>query len=242
MKEKEGSGMWLQQYISRSGVCSRRRAEELIEAGRVAVNGRTAVLGQSVDPEADIVTVDGEPVRPPEEHTYIMLNKPRGCVTTLKDPRGRPTVADLTADTGVRLFPVGRLDYMSEGLLILTDDGDAAESLAHPSHGVKKTYRVRVRGEEVLPKAERLASPLVWKGVCYRGAEVRILRSGEHRATLELTISEGKNREIRNMCAAVGLTVERLVRIRQGRLELGDLPAGKWRRLDKEEIKYLQNL
>ena len=234
--------MRLQKYLSQSGVCSRRRAEELIGEGRVTVNGCAAKLGQSVDETSDVVCVDGKTVSPAEKHTYIMLHKPRGCVTTLHDPEGRPTVAELVADAGVRLFPVGRLDFLSEGLLILTDDGEAANRLAHPSHGVKKTYRVWVRGEEPEASARKLSGPLTYRGVRYAGAEVKILRAAPHRASLEVTLSEGKNREIRNMCAAVGLQVERLLRLRQGELELGDLPAGKWRRLRPEERRYLQNL
>ena len=231
--------MRLQKYLSLSGVCSRRRAEELILSGRVTVNGETALLGQSVDESADVVYVDGRSIFPAAEHTYIMLHKPRGCVTTLHDPEGRPTVAELVADAGVRLFPVGRLDYLSEGLLILTDDGNAANRLAHPSHGVKKTYRIRVRGEDPEGSLKKLTRPVGYKGVDYRGADVRILRASVHRATADITVSDGKNREIRNMCAAVGLTVERLLRIRQGELELGDLPAGRWRYLRPEEIRYL---
>ena len=233
--------MRLQKYLSRSGVCSRRRAEELIAAGRVTVNGVPAQLGQSVG-ETDAVCLDGRTVVPAREPTYVMLHKPRGCVTTLSDPQGRPTVAELVADAGVRLYPVGRLDYASEGLLILTDDGEAAQRLAHPSHRVKKTYRVWVRGEEPEAAAQKLTAPLRWRGVDYRGAEVTVRRASVHRATLDVTISEGKNREIRNMCAAAGLTVERLVRRRQGELELGDLPSGKWRYLTAKEIRYLQNL
>ena len=234
--------MRLQKYISQSGVCSRRRAEEWIKEGRVTVNGRPAQLGQSVDEKSDVVCVDGKSVAPAAEHTYVMLHKPRGYVTTLHDPEGRPTVADLVSDAGVRLYPVGRLDYMSEGLLILTDDGETANRLAHPSHGVKKTYRVWVRGENPAEAVQKLTLPLTYKGVEYRGAQVTVLRASIHRATAELTISEGKNREIRNMCAAVGLRVERLVRVRQGALELGELPAGKWRVLTTSEIRYLQNL
>ena len=234
--------MRLQKYLSANGVCSRRRAEELIAAGRVTVNGVPAALGQSVDASSDEVRVDGETVVPAEKHTYVMLHKPRGYVTTLRDPEGRPTAAELLADVPVRLYPVGRLDMMSEGLLILTDDGDAANRLAHPSHGVKKTYRVWVRGDDPAQAAQKLARPLSFRGVDYAAAEVSVLRASEHRAKLDVTIAEGKNREIRNMCAAVGLRVERLVRLRQGELELGDLPAGKWRYLRPEEIRYLQNL
>ncbi|MBR6115605.1 MAG: rRNA pseudouridine synthase [Oscillospiraceae bacterium] len=234
--------MRLQQYLSAYGYCSRRRAEDLIRAGRVAVNGITAVIGQSVDEKQDSVLVDGVPVAAPRDRTYIMLHKPKGYVTTLRDPQGRLAVGDLVRDAGVRLYPVGRLDYASEGLLIMTDDGSAANRLAHPSGGVQKTYRVWVRGREPAQAAQMLRSPVEYKGVRYRGAEVRILRASDRRAKLELTLSEGKNREIRNMCAAAGLTVERLVRIRQGELELGDLPAGAWRFLTPREVKYLQSL
>ena len=234
--------MRLQKFLSQSGVCSRRKAEELILSGRVTVNGRTAVIGQAVEPGTDTVCVDGERILPAQEHTYIMLHKPRGCVTTLSDPQGRPTVAELIADAGVRLFPVGRLDYMSEGLLILTDDGDAANRLAHPSHAVKKTYSVWVRGEEPADRAMKLTEPVRYRGVDYRGAEVEVLTASGRRARLNVTVTDGKNREIRNMCAAVGLSVERLVRVRQGELELGDLPTGRWRRLSGAEIRYIRGL
>ena len=234
--------MRLQKYLSQSGICSRRRAEELILSGRVTVNGRTAVTGQSVEPGIDTVRVDGESVLPTQEHTYIMLHKPRGCVTTLSDPQGRPTVAELVRDAGVRLFPVGRLDFQSEGLLILTDDGDAANRLAHPSHAVKKTYSVWVRGEDPLNRAKKLTGPVRYRDVDYRGAEVEVLSASDRRARLNITVTDGKNREIRNMCAAAGLRVERLVRVRQGELELGDLPAGCWRRLSSAEIRYIRAL
>ena len=221
------------------GVCSRRRAEELIAAGRVTVNGRTAALGDSVDETGDVVCLDGERLTLPSGRTYIMLHKPVGYVTTVSDPQGRPTVAQLTADAGTRLFPVGRLDLMSEGLLLMTDDGETANRLAHPSHGVKKTYLVHVRGRQPAQTALRLTEPITYQGVSYQPAEVKILRAGASRARLEITITEGKNREIRNMCAALGLQVERLVRIAQGNLVLGDLPAGKWRRLTEAEIRSL---
>ena len=218
--------MRLQKYIAGCGYCSRRRAEELLIAGRVTVNGRTASLGDSME-EGDIVCVDGKPLSPPKEHTYIMLHKPRGYVTTLSDEKGRPTVAALTSDAGVRLFPVGRLDLMSEGLLILTDDGEIANRLAHPSHGVEKTYRVWVKGEDPLAASDTLRRPVRYQGVSYRP---------------DVTVSEGKNREVRNMCAAAGLKVKRLVRTRQGRLKLGSLGAGEWRYLTGAEIAYLHEI
>ena len=234
--------MRLQKFISACGVCSRRKAEELIGQGRVTVNGITAILGASVDENADVIALDGTVLTLPRERTYIMLHKPAGCVTTLSDPQGRPTVAQLTADAGVRLFPVGRLDYMTEGLLIMTDDGERANRLAHPSHGVKKTYRVWLRGEDAEEKVRKLSSPIVYEGVSYRGGEVHVISASAKSSEIDLTISEGKNREIRNMCAAVGLHVERLVRLRQGELFLGDLPPGKWRRLTQSEIEWLESV
>ena len=232
--------MRLQKFISACGACSRRKAEELILAGRVSVNGRAASLGESVDEATDEVFLDGKRLSMPGGRTYILLNKPRGCVTTLSDPRGRTTVADLTSDVGVRLYPVGRLDMMSEGLLLLTDDGEAANRMAHPSHGVKKVYRVWVHGERASDRIMALTGPLTYQGVSYRPAEVRILHSTDNKVQAEITLGEGKNREIRNMCAAVGLKVERLQRISQGELMLGDLPVGKWRRLTEAEIRTLK--
>ena len=234
--------MRLQKYIAQCGVCSRRKAEELIVRGRVTVNGNAAALGDTVDESTDVIVLDGLVLTLPRERTYIMLHKPAGYVTTLSDPQGRPTVAQLTADAGVRLFPVGRLDVMTEGLLIMTDDGERANRLAHPSHGVKKTYRVWIRGEGAEEKVLRLTSPVSYDGVLYRGGEVQIICASGQRMQIDLTISEGKNREVRNMCAAVGLRIERLVRLRQGELNLGDLPPGKWRYLTKNELEWLDSL
>ena len=234
--------MRLQKYIAACGVCSRRAAEELIKQGRVAVNGKTASLGDGVDESADLVTLDGKPLTLPRERTYIMLHKPAGYVTTLTDPQGRPTVAELVADAGVRLFPVGRLDIMSEGLLIMTDDGEKANRLSHPSHGVEKTYRLWLKGDDAEKRAKKLTEPIFYEGVSYRGGDLRVISIGKNRVNADLTIREGKNREVRNMCAAVGLHVVRLVRIRQGELCLGDLPAGKWRRLTKQELAWINHL
>ena len=233
--------MRLQKYIAQCGVCSRRKAEDLISAGRVTVNGVIAALGDSAE-EGDAVALDGRLLSLPESFTYVMLHKPVGYVTTMDDPRGRPTAADLVRDTGKRLFPVGRLDVMSEGLLIMTDDGETANRLTHPSHNVRKTYMVWVRGEDAEKKTALLSGPLTYEGVDYSGGEVRLLHASKSRCRLELTIGEGKNREVRNMCAAAGLQVERLVRIAQGMLQLGDLPAGKWRTLTPKEIRWLQSL
>ena len=216
-------------------------AEEYIRQGRVTVNGVTASLGSGAE-EGDVVLLNGKRLSLPEEHTYVLLHKPRGYVTTLRDTHGRPTVAELVQDAGVRLFPVGRLDCMSEGLLLFTDDGEMANRLAHPSHGVSKTYRVWVSGPDAAEAAGALRRPIVYEGVRYRAAEVRVLRSTEDRALIDVTIREGKNREVRNMCAAAGLKVQRLLRIRQGEISLGDLPAGQWRYLTAKELEYLQSL
>ena len=190
--------MRLQKYIAAAGVCSRREAEEYIRRGKVTVNGAAASLGASAE-EGDIVCLNGKRLSLPEEHTYILLHKPRGYVTTLRDTHGRPTVAELVQDAGVRLFPVGRLDCMSEGLLLFTDDGETANRLAHPSHGVSKTYRVWVSGPDAAEAAGALRRPIVYNGVRYRAAEVRVLRSAEERALIDVTVREGKNREVRNM-------------------------------------------
>ena len=185
--------MRLQKYIAAAGVCSRREAEEYIRQGRVTVNGVTASLGSGAE-EGDVVLLNGKRLSLPEEHTYVLLHKPRGYVTTLRDTHGRPTVAELVQDAGVRLFPVGRLDCMSEGLLLFTDDGEMANRLAHPSHGVSKTYRVWVSGPDAAEAAGALRRPIVYEGVRYRAAEVRVLRSTEDRALIDVTIREGKAR------------------------------------------------
>lgn len=235
--------MRLQKYISAAGVCSRREAEQRILDGRVTLNGQVATLGMSTTNPSDIVCVDGRKVRPVQECTYVMLNKPRGYVTTLKDEKGRPTVAQLVESTGIRLYPVGRLDFDSEGLLLMTNDGETANRLAHPSHGVKKTYHVWVSGVDLLSSAEKLRHPMEYKGVHYKPAKVDILRDeGDGSGKLAVTIGDGKNREVRNMCAAAEMKVLRLQRIRQGELSLGDLPVGEWRYLTKKETDYLKNL
>ncbi len=234
--------MRLQKYLAACGAASRRKAEELISAGRVTVNGAVAEIGQSVDENSDTICLDGRQITLNLERTYIMLHKPTGYVTTLRDTHGRPTVAELVSDAGVRLFPVGRLDIMSEGLLIMTDDGKIANKLSHPSHGIVKTYRVWVSGDDVLSRIDVLSRPLEYKGVPYAGGKVRVIHSSGKKAAADLTITEGKNREVRNMCAAAGLHVDRLMRISQGELKLGDLPAGEWRYLSQKEIAWLTQL
>ncbi|WP_298019641.1 pseudouridine synthase [uncultured Dysosmobacter sp.] len=230
----------LQKLLSAAGVCSRRAAEGYITAGRVTVNGAPAELGQRADPDRDEVCVDGKPLAPRAEPVCLLLNKPRGYVTTLSDEQGRRTVADLVADCGVRVYPVGRLDLDSEGLLLLTNDGALAQHLMHPSHEVSKTYHVSVYGP-VAGAAERLAALTDLEGEAIRPAQVEVLRGTKQTAELAVTIHEGKNRQIRRMCAACGLTVKRLRRVREHSLELGDLPPGKWRFLTPEEVAALRD-
>ena len=228
----------LQQLLSAAGVCSRRTAEDYLTAGRVTVNGRTARLGQKADPDRDRILVDGRPLAPRAEPVYLLLNKPRGYVTTLSDEKGRRTVAELVADCGQRVYPVGRLDLDSEGLLLLTNDGDWAQRLLHPKHEVEKTYHVSVSGP-VAGAAERLAAVTDLEGEPIRPARVEVLRQTAGTAVLAVTIHEGKNRQIRRMCAQCGLTVKRLRRVREGTVELGTLPSGKWRYLTEEELKSI---
>ena len=226
----------LQKLISQAHVASRRAAEKLLEAGRVCVNGSPASLGQSADPERDEITVDGAVLRFDTAHTYLMLNKPRGYVTTMHDEKGRRSVAELVADAGVRLYPVGRLDLNSDGLLLMTDDGELANALMHPSREVDKTYRTVVEGD-IEAALETLRTPLVIDGRPIRPAKVR--RDGDR--SVLITIHEGRNRQVRKMCAMAGLKVLRLTRVAEGPLRLGALPPGTWRRLTEAEITALKN-
>ncbi len=229
----------LQKLLSAAGVCSRRAAEDYIQAGRVTVNGETARLGSRADPDRDDVRLDGRPLAPGAEPAYLLLNKPRGYVSTLSDEKGRKTVADLVADCGVRVYPVGRLDLDSEGLLLMTNDGALAQRLTHPSREAEKTYHVWVKGP-VEGAAERLARVTDLEGEPIRPARVETLRRRDGEAKLSITIHEGKNRQVRRMCAACGLEVTRLRRVREHTLELGSLPPGKWRRLTAAELEALR--
>lgn len=226
----------LQKLIASAGLCSRRTAETWIEAGRVRVNGAAAMLGQSADPDTDTVTVDGKPLTLPGARCYLMLNKPRGCVCTMSDEKGRPTVAELVKDCGARVVPVGRLDLDSEGLLLMTDDGDWMQRMLHPKFEVEKTYHVTVAGA-VGGAAEKLAALRELDGETIRPARVRTLRAARETAELAVTIHEGKNRQIRRMCSAVGVHVKRLQRVAEHNFRLGDLPEGKWRYLTAEELR-----
>lgn len=233
----------LQKLISSAGLASRRAAEELIKQGRVKVNGETASLGMSADPELDDIRVNGKRLRISGTRVYIMLNKPRGYVTTLSDEKGRKTVAELVKGAGRRLYPVGRLDLNSEGLLIMTDDGEAANALMHPSHEVGKTYRVTVSGREPEAAVRELEALREVEGEPIRPAQVSFAgETGEGKYMLDVTIHEGRNRQVRKMCVAAGLEVRRLVRIAEGELSLGGLQTGKWRHLTSEELDWLLKL
>lgn len=230
----------LQKIIAASGYCSRRKAEELIAEGRVSVNGSPAFVGSSADENYDIITIDRVPLPEKGRRTYILLNKPRGYLSTLRDDRGRKTVADLTADVGERVYPVGRLDYESEGLLLMTNDGDLAHRLMHPSFELEKTYELRAKGENYEEALRILRSPLVIDGYKIKPAKVELVRFGESYALYSVTISEGRNRQIRKMCDQAGLTVLRLRRVSEGSLQLGKLPEGQWRHLERREVENLQ--
>ena len=230
----------LQKLLSSAGICSRRRAEDYISAGRVTVNGRIAQLGDRADPARDEIALDGNPVRRTDASVVLMLYKPRGVVTTLSDEKGRRTVAGLLKTFPGRVWPVGRLDMDSEGLLLLTDDGALTHALIHPSKEIEKEYQVWVSGYR--DKIEdQLSRPMILDGQALRPARVRVLKRTADRAVFSVVIHEGKNRQIRRMCAQCGLTVTRLKRVREGGLLLDEaLRPGQWRSLTGEETALLR--
>lgn len=229
----------LQKIISASGLMSRRAAEELIAAGKVSVNGVTAALGDKAEAGIDRILVDGKALPSAGEKLYIMLNKPRGYVTTLSDEKGRKNVSELVKELGTRLYPVGRLDLYSEGLLLMTNDGDFANRLMHPSHQVDKCYHTWVKGEDMGWAVELLRCPMEIDGYVTSPAQVDILELKGEEALLGITIHEGRNRQVRKMCEAAGLKVTRLMRVSEGGVELGTLKSGRWRRLTEEELNML---
>lgn len=230
----------LQKYMAESGIASRRKSEELIAAGKVKVNGKVASIGDKVDPDKDKVEVAGQKVQKEAELKYIMLNKPRGFITTMSDEMNRKCVAELISDIPVRVYPVGRLDKDSEGLLLLTNDGEFANNMTHPSRHVPKTYRVTVRpaiNEDIL---NNLMTGIMIDGKMTLPADVRVLSQEPNRVVLEIVICEGRNRQIRKMCEDQGLTVARLKRIAIGPVKLGMLKQGEWRELTPQELKSLK--
>ena len=229
----------IQKIIASRGITSRRKAEEMISVGRVTCNGRVCLLGESADPDVDTILLDGKPLPSGGEYTYIMLHKPRGYVTTLSDEKGRKDITLLIAECKQRVYPVGRLDMDSEGLLILSNDGEFANILMHPKHEVNKTYRVYVKlfSEE---KLDKLRKPITLDGYTIKKPTVRLISVlNEGTALLEIVIHEGRNRQVRRMCDAAGMPVQRLIRIAEGEVKLGKLPLGKWRYLTAEEVESL---
>jgi len=229
----------LQKIIAASGLMARRKAEEAIAAGRVTVNGLTARIGDSADPETDTILVDGRALPSAEKKVYIMLNKPRGIVTSLRDEKGRRDVSELVSGIAERLYPVGRLDLDSEGLLLMTNDGELANRLMHPSHEVEKCYRTWVKGEKAAEKAALLRRPMEIDGCTVGPAKVEVRETLPDGAVLEITIHEGRNRQVRKMCAQAELAVTRLCRVREGKLRLGRLKSGQWRYLTAQELREL---
>ena len=228
----------LQKILSARGVASRRKAEDMIQSGLVTVNGIRAVLGETADPDVDEILVEGKPLPRQEKYIYILLHKPRGYVTTLSDEKGRKNAAQLVADCGIRVYPVGRLDMDSEGLLLFTNDGDFANRLMHPKQEVEKTYQVWVTGYH--PGSEvQISKPITLDGYTIRPPKVKLLWSEGQKAKFLVTIHEGRNRQVRRMCEAAGLHCTRLRRVKEGSLSLGELPLGKWRYLTEEEVKNL---
>jgi 23S rRNA pseudouridine2605 synthase len=229
----------LQKILSSRGVCSRRKAEEYILAGRVTCNGRVCTLGETADPELDEIMLDGKVIPTGNASVYIMLHKPRGFVTTLSDEKGRRNAAQLVADCGQRVYPVGRLDMDSEGLLLFTNDGAFANAMMHPKHEVDKIYEVWVTGftQENL---EKLKQPIELDGYTIKTPGVKLVKAAGGQALIRVTIHEGRNRQVRRMCSAAGLHVTRLRRVGEGKLTLGDLPKGKWRYLTEDEIREMK--
>ena len=229
----------LQKILSSRGIASRRKTEEWILSGKVTVNGAVAALGDSADPEIDEILVDGSPLPSQAGFVYIMLNKPRGYVTTLSDEKGRPNAAQLVADCGTRVYPVGRLDMDSEGLLLFTNDGEFANRLMHPKHEVEKTYDTWVIGYSD-GAFQNLSKPITLDGHTIRPPKLMLVKAEGQKALLRITIHEGRNRQVRRMCEAVGMHVTRLRRIQEGTLHLCDLPKGKWRYLTETEVEKLK--
>lgn len=230
----------IQKILSQRGIASRRQAEQMILDGRVLCNGKPCSLGESADPDTDEILVDGKKLPSAAKNVYIMLHKPKGYVTTLSDEKGRKNAAMLVADCGCRVYPVGRLDMDSEGLLLFTNDGEFANRLMHPKHQVNKIYRVEVTGFDAVG-LEKLKHPIILDGYKIAPPDVLLLSEAGDRASLQITIHEGRNRQVRRMCARAGMQVKRLIRIGEGKLSLGELPVGKWRYLTEKEIGEMTN-
>jgi len=231
----------LQKVMSEFGVASRRKCEEMIASGKVKVNGQLVIeQGCKVDKEKDIIEVDGKIIKNIEIKSYILLNKPVGYITSVKDQFGRPTVLDLLKDLSARVFPIGRLDYDTEGLILLTNDGELTYRITHPKHNIDKTYRALVRGEVSEQDIKAFSMGIAIEDYVTAPARLEIIRCSEGNDIIDITIHEGKNRQVRKMCSAIGHEVIRLKRIRIGKIGLGALKPGEWRKLSEPEINYLK--
>lgn len=230
----------LQKFIADAGIMSRRAAEEEIKNGNLSINGHVAELGAKVDPASDLVTYRGKKIiHEKRKYTYILMNKPRGYLSSTSDDRGRKCVTDLIDGVSARVYPVGRLDLISEGILLLTDDGELKNRLTHPSHTIPKVYRVKVGGSVSQEQYDILTSALEIDGYTIKPVEVAVASEDETGTVLKMTLYEGRNRQIRKMCEAADLTVKRLSRVSIGKLKLDGMPVGKWRYLTDEEVDYL---
>lgn len=229
----------LQKYLSMCAVASRRKAEELIAQGKVKVNGKVAQIGDKISPKHDTVTVSGRKIVGSRKHYYIMLHKPRGYITTMDDEMGRKCVAELVRDVGARVYPVGRLDKDSEGLLLMTNDGEFANHMTHPSKHIPKTYRVTVRPDVTEDMLTAFATGMEIDGRITAPADAHIIEKQDNRVVMEIVLYEGRNRQIRKMCESLGLELARLKRTSMGSLKLGMLPPGKWRELKEDEVHKL---
>ena len=230
----------LQKFLSDAGIMSRRAAEEEIKNSNVSVNGHVATPGTKIDPTVDLVTYKGRRIKyEKRKYTYIMMNKPRGYLSSTSDDRGRKCITELLVGVDARVYPVGRLDLISEGMILLTDDGELKNKLTHPSHSLPKVYRVKVGGSVSEGQLDILSSALVIDGYQIKPVTVTVTGEDEGGTVLKMTLLEGRNRQIRKMCEQAGLTVKRLSRISIGKLKLDGMPVGKWRYLEDDEVEYL---
>lgn len=235
--------MRLQKFLANCSVASRRGAEELIKQGRITVNGSVVTeMGIQIDEENDFVEFDGKPVRPDKKKIYVMLNKPVGFVTTVSDDKGRSTVMELVADIPYRIYPVGRLDYDTEGLLLMTNDGDLTYKITHPKNNIEKTYVAEVTGNITMNTLTALRNGVYLDGVRTAPAKVEVIGATQYGTKLEITIHEGKNRQVRRMFEAVGCIVKKLKRTKEAGLILGHVPLGHWRKLTESEVNMLKKI
>ena len=234
----------IQNYFTDCGILSRRAAEKEISDGKVKVNGETAEVGMKIDPDTDLVEYKGKVINSAQKthYTYVMLNKPRGYLSSVSDDRGRKCVTELVADAGVRLYPVGRLDLDSEGLLLMTDDGELTNKLTHPKHEIPKIYHVKIKGKVTEEQVKALSKPMDIDGYTILPVETHLISIKPDFCVLEMILYEGRNRQIRKMCQQVELKILRLCRVAIGNVKLGELAPGKWRYLNKTQVSYLKGL